>query len=391
MSSNKAVFTVVAKNYMASAISLVKSIKTFHKDVDCYIVLCDEWDNCDIPEGYVFLEADKLGIKNFKTMAFMYDVVELSTAIKPYVIQYLFKSYEEVIYLDPDIWLLQNITRVWELLSKYGCVLTPHIVDDSIISSNHKESHILNNGVFNLGFLAVRREKEIVSFIDWWAEQLQTECIRSEKLFVDQKWINYVPCFCDNYYVLKDKSYNISDWNYIERSIGKKDNMYTVREKTGVESPIVFFHFSQIKQQSPEVYLKSINFQGNSDEMKVLSELIVEYEQELKQNGFDYWHRQSYVYNYYKDGTVISLIHRRLFRQRVMQGELIKDPFFDKNTIFAEKHNNSKARRHKFAKFIIKKMIRKLVKQSNNNKYSKILDKIHYLSDVNNQLFWFED
>ena len=40
----QAIFTIVAKNYMASAITLGKSVKKFCEDTDFFIVLADEWD-----------------------------------------------------------------------------------------------------------------------------------------------------------------------------------------------------------------------------------------------------------------------------------------------------------------------------------------------------------
>ena len=83
---NKVIFTIVAKNYFASAELLAKSLMNTNCGYDFYIVLadevCEEISNRN-HIGYKLLIANELPIKDFQEMAFKYDVTEFATSIKP--------------------------------------------------------------------------------------------------------------------------------------------------------------------------------------------------------------------------------------------------------------------------------------------------------------------
>lgn len=417
-----AVFTIVAKNYLASAITLVKSVKKFHQDVDCYIVLSDEWESEEQSkktDENIFIAKD-MQIPCYEQMSYMYDVVEFATAIKPFFILYLMneKNYENVVYLDPDIWLLDSISVIWKNLDIYDCVLTPHIVDMNIATNYRKESHILNRGIFNLGFIGVHKNKNMCDFISWWSQRLTTECVRNSTLFVDQKWIDYLPAFCDNFYILRSKAYNIADWNLHERKIHKENGIYCVFEVTGQYEPIHFFHFSGIKQQKPEEYFNKIHFNGTQDEKVALSELILEYEKNLCVNEYQYWSLQSYKYNYYENNDKINLLHRRLYRQLLLEGKKMTFPFstnegnfysllkkehlLEDNKILMKmgKENfqqvpkiKKKIRngKHSFSKKTITFLIKAILYFQGIQRYRDYLNIVNNVTDLDNQKIWFEN
>ena len=86
MKEKKVIFTIVAKNYMASALTLKGSVLKLHSDVDFYIVLADQWDDEEQKKrgGNNVLVADASVVPEILSMSFFYDVVEFSTSIKPF-------------------------------------------------------------------------------------------------------------------------------------------------------------------------------------------------------------------------------------------------------------------------------------------------------------------
>ena len=85
------IFTIAAKNYLASAITLGESVMSSGTDAEFIIILADEWLEESVKEiRFPIIEAKDLGISSFEDMAFKYDIVEFSTSIKPFAIQYLF-------------------------------------------------------------------------------------------------------------------------------------------------------------------------------------------------------------------------------------------------------------------------------------------------------------
>lgn len=319
------VFTIVAKNYLASAITLGKSVQKFNKNCDFVIFLADRAEAALLEKiEFPVYEAEKFNIPNFEQQSFMYDVVELSTAVKPYFMLYLMneKEYNKVIYLDPDTWVMDSLDLVFEQLEKWDFVLTPHIVDMNN-APNKKEAHILDRGVFNLGFLGARNTDTSQRFLYWWKERLEIYCFRDNQLFVDQKWVTYLPVFSDNYYVIRSKAYNMADWNYSEREIMEESGRYYINDEGRKES-LKFFHFSGIKLESPDIFFRKHGIEIEDNQRKILTKLITEYQQELIRNGYKMYSNLPYEYGRFSNGDKIELIHRRIYRKNK---ERISQPF----------------------------------------------------------------
>ena len=94
MSTKNAVFTICAKNYLAQARTLGDSIRRYHPELAFYIFLADESQGLLDPERekQCMIEVREIGIPQFRSMAFQYDVLELSCAIKPFCFDYLFRK-----------------------------------------------------------------------------------------------------------------------------------------------------------------------------------------------------------------------------------------------------------------------------------------------------------
>lgn len=390
------IFTVVAKNYFASAITLGKSVNKYVPNSDFIIVLADELDGQINPQDFDFkiIEADKLNIPDFDKLSFLYDVVELSTAIKPYVMLYLMEELEycKVVYLDPDIWVMNSLDNIFNLLDNRDFVLTPHIVDLDIVSGSSKEEHILNRGVFNLGFIGSRKSETAYSFLNWWKDRLSTSCYRDATLFVDQKWVDFLPVFCTNYEVLSSKSYNIADWNYQERELKYKDKNYYVLEKSGKWERIKFFHFSGIKSEEPDVILDKFNVEDKK-EREVLKALINEYQEELLLSGYNKFSVMKYKYNFFNNGEKIELLHRRIYRSILESGEDMEHPFNTDNSgkIYwlikgkgqLQISNSSISFKERMVRLMLK-MVRKI---AGDKQYQVYLKALKIYSDINNQIF----
>ena len=94
-------------------------------------------------------------------MSFKYDIVEFCTSIKPFCMQALFaKGYEIVMYFDPDILVLDKLKPVYDALDDCVVVVTPHQIDiDNDVPRR--------GGVYNLGFLGVRKSPSVERMIRW--------------------------------------------------------------------------------------------------------------------------------------------------------------------------------------------------------------------------------
>src|SRR5437867_13377392 len=115
-----ALCTIVAKNYISFARTLTRSFQEHNPGVDCYVLLIDEWKGFIDPsdEPFQIVALSDLDISNVKSMAFKYDITEFSTAVKPYVLDYLLrtKGIQKLLYLDPDILVTKSLAELFQIL-----------------------------------------------------------------------------------------------------------------------------------------------------------------------------------------------------------------------------------------------------------------------------------
>ncbi len=246
--AKKFAFTICSINYLAQAKTLGLSLQKTNPEYEFVIGLCDkiEGSGVDISklEGLNLKEVHTIDIERFSEMCDRYDITELNTAVKPFFIDYFFKSrpeLETVIYFDPDIEIFDKLTRLEEGLMESNIVLTPHFTTPIFDGLLPTEQQMFVNGIYNLGFLAVKRSKETQRFIDWWKIKLETECYMDVQkgMFVDQLYCNMVPLYFDGVKIDKYAGFNISYWNLHERFLSIKDSKYFFNDV-----PLVFYHYS---------------------------------------------------------------------------------------------------------------------------------------------------
>ena len=284
----KIALTICSKNYLAQAKIFGQSLLKTNPDYTIVIGLVDKLNTENefadtIP--FEIIEVEKIGIESFDSLYSKYNLTELNTAVKPFFIKYLFKSKNEistVIYFDPDIYVYNKFEELENRLHENDIVITPHITKPITDYYVPNEKDFLNTGIYNLGFIAVKRTENALTFLDWWMNRLREHCFMDIKngLFVDQLWINLVPIFFKNVHILTHPGYNMAYWNLQERNITiVQDSLYV-----NDSYPLVFFHFSGYKinkKHAISVYQNRFNFMQRPD----ITLLFKDYASHLEQNN----------------------------------------------------------------------------------------------------------
>lgn len=322
-------FTIVAKNYFSYANTLCNSIKNIHPEAKIYIAVSDEINSSEYGDftNFDVININQLNLPESKKFCFRYDVMELSTAIKPYVFRWLFENTnaENVIYLDPDILVLSRLDKVTEILDTGSAVvITPHItsrVDDGL---HPDESTMLKVGVFNLGFIAISSSSSGCEVVNWWADRLERGAVNdlSRGLFTDQKWVDLVPCLFSNVTILRDPGFNVAYWNLHERVISLENDIWCANGEL-----IKFFHFSGIDLKNIEKFSKHQN-RYNLSNIGVLKDLYIEYTKKLIENKYQDFIKLSYAFNVSPTGLVIDKQVREYFKKfHDFSGSNINNPY----------------------------------------------------------------
>lgn len=286
-----AAFTICSNNYLAHALTLAESVRVHAPDWKFFIGLVDRWQELPgivIPPGVEVLPVDRIGLTGLEDMARRYNIIELCTAVKPSYFRHLFAEHthlRQVHYLDPDTRLYAAPTPLSAPLDEADVQLTlHHFTPMPLDGRSPDEALALNHGIFNLGYLGLRRGETTRALLAWWEERMFEHCridLR-EGYFVDQLWFNYVPHYFANVAVSRHPGVNIAYWNLHERTVTQE---CTVRF-AGREFPLVLFHFSGFAPQRPD-RLTRMDVRQSPDEQPALRSLLADYRAHLLAHGFD--------------------------------------------------------------------------------------------------------
>lgn len=222
------IFTSAAVNYLPKVRILCRSLKRHHPEATIHLALADLRPGWLSARGEPFdhiLDIAELQIPNWRPWSFSHNIVELSTAIKPFALRHLLRQpgTGTVLYFDPDMVLFSRVDDILATLQGANLALTPHQVtpERTLGAILDNEVASLKHGIFNLGFIGVRNTEEARRFADWWADRVYRLC-RAEVesgLFTDQKWINFAPVFFDGVAIVKSSRHNVATWNLTTRRV----------------------------------------------------------------------------------------------------------------------------------------------------------------------------
>jgi len=313
-------FTIVSRNYLAYALTLMQSVAAQYPDSKRYLCLADERADDPALDTDLFetVTIDQLGLPHFDAFVFRYDIMELNTAVKPYMFEWLRMRHSQagLVYLDPDIYVLRPLDDVTQAFDEGKlAVLTPHLnaplPDDGRFPT---ELSLMRTGVYNCGFVAINAaHPHSAALIEWWSRKLEFDCFVDLEagLFTDQKWMDMAPALFPDVAVLRHDGYNVAYWNLVSRPVARAgDGGYTAN---GI--PLVFAHFSGVNLGEPDIYSKHQN-RFDAAGIGGLRPLYGEYLGRLRHNGHPQHAVKPYAYGHFPDGEKIAPALRRAYHRR---------------------------------------------------------------------------
>lgn len=327
--------TSICSNYLPKAMVLAESIKHHHPQAKVIICLLEK----EIPPQAMKFQyfdrivlAKDLGIENFEHHIFKHLLVEAATSVKGQLFRFLLDQFPletKFIYLDPDIKVFSPLIELDNFLDHHQIVLTPHLCEpeDTVFDIKHNEFNSLRHGIFNLGFLAIRRGEISEKFIDWWRKRLELFCYDDKEngIFTDQKWIDLSVGFFD-VYIMRNPGYNLAPWNYSKRNLSLGVN----GECLVNGEPLRFIHFSGFDSGANEMVMKKYKPDTND----LIYQLTTDYRADLIRMNEVFPDEMAWSYGFFDSGEKIDNKARLTYRQNSIFEQIFMHPFSYNNAAF---------------------------------------------------------
>lgn len=306
------VVTIVSGNYLAYARVLRESLQVTNQDFDFRVLIVDRKTSLleqSVKEsGLHVTYAEDLPLQDLERLFYKFDIVELNTALKPtFLKQTLRIGYEKVLYLDPDIRVFAPLVPVLNALNNADIVLTPHTLAPVMDDMRPSDVDFLRTGAYNLGFIGLKASDQTNAMLDWW----ESRCLGmgfndpAFGIFVDQKWIDLVPCYFSSVHVLRNPGCNVAYWNLHEREVSRDSKGFNVNRQ-----PLIFFHFSGVVP-SNNLILSKHQTRHNLKPGSALHDLVNDYCAALMRLGHKKYSEFPYSFASLDDGSIISSTMRR--------------------------------------------------------------------------------
>lgn len=309
MEKNLSVFTVCNAAYLPKTLALAESAYN-NAGVVVDIFIIDGKRGLDLGgiKSCVLHWVEDLNIPNYRSLAFKYDIIELSTSLKPFLAKYLLQSSENVIFFDPDVLVYNSVSSIVDELQEHSVIVTPHYLEPKR-SGDIDDNRLMKFGFYNLGFFAVKSDTDGIRFLDWWEERCFENCFNDAQsgIFTDQKWVNIATGFFPFIHASKHLGYNVAYWNIDQRKITKQGGKYYMSDG----SPLVFFHYSSFDTEHPEKLAKR-SFSIGVNSKDIIKELGDDYDKQLHTYNV-LIKNKIYTYDYFSNGMYINPTLRRAY------------------------------------------------------------------------------
>ncbi len=300
------IVTIVAYNYLAQALTLKESLGSI--GIRFVIVLVEPLGSCDLPSQLEIYYAEQILGDRFKKLSFMYSIIELCTNIKPAVLRYFLSESDYVYYVDPDMYFYQSPDIINSEFGSHDVIITPHSLSPILDGANPSELEFMRAGVYNLGFIGLKKSKNSADFLEWWASRCEFYGLNetSSGLFVDQKFIDIAVAFYPFIGILRNYGVNVGYWNLHERIISAESDCIFVNSDR-----LVLFHFSGLDPLQPELISKHQNRYALSDRPD-LKQIFLSYSEKLMEFRSNLV-KSEIPFSRFNNGNVITDYARRFF------------------------------------------------------------------------------
>jgi hypothetical protein len=202
--------------------------------------------------------------------------VEYYFTCSPALPLYILKTATQVdliTYLDSDLYFYGDPEPVFDELGagSVGIIRHRHSAKLAVQEQQY--------GIYNVGWLSFRRDKNARACLEWWRDQCLEWCFHrvEENRYADQKYLDYFPKKFENVVVLEHKGANLAPWNISNYNISTETGKVMVDGE-----PLLFFHFQGFRQVNHFCYVTGLGLYNARTGRSVLQSVFKPYIKTLR-------------------------------------------------------------------------------------------------------------
>jgi hypothetical protein len=213
-------------------------------DQESYKVLAD----LRLPHVHLIaLEDFEIGDKELLNAKENRTRIEYYFTCTPSLPLFIFRRFPEVnmiTYLDADLFFFADPAVIYDEIADHSIAIIGHRFPPNLLE---REQY----GIYNVGWLSFKRDKNACSCLQWWRERCLDWCYDrlEEGRFADQKYLDDWPTRFPNVAVLHNKGANVAPWNLGVYNIHQHGDEVLIDEQ-----PLIFFHYHGFRQITSWLY-----------------------------------------------------------------------------------------------------------------------------------------
>lgn len=326
--------TVSCVSYLPRAMIMAKSIKAQMPGCRVIVgIIEEEMPSSALQCPYfdeVVLVKNIYMYPNYRKFFFQYSIEEAVNASKAQIMNYIYDKYineQIMIYMDSKMKVLSPLVEVPAIAEQHPIIITGNLINPDLFDFDWL-SRLRESGIYNSGFLALKRHPSAKKFLLWWGKVCERFGYydHDKNIYMDQQWLDLAHNYFDDVYALRHPGYNIGHWNMMERwdidRVGP--NSYTIEGQ-----PLRCIQFSSN-------YLQASSWIDRIDTNKgqIYSDIFDQYRAEMIELGERAHDQMPWSYNSYSSGEQIADHAIITFRKNYYDNPNIENPFLYSNAFF---------------------------------------------------------
>jgi len=321
--------TAVSRNYIGEARMLTRMLQQHHPGVPVYVLGVDPVEGLIEPadEPFEFVTLNELPHREHaRQMTFYYNPFELCCAVRPMLHLYMLEhtQADRWLFIDTDVLVRGPLDRAFAQLDDKDILIDPHLNQPAADAYVHEEEfEVSSRGIFNGGFVGLRRGDVARRFAEWWHQRMRHYGHTDRCPGWDQLWLTFAPVFFEDHVKInRDAGLNLGHWDLHETTlIPTNDGDYLANGQT-----VKTVHFSGWSPHDPARVTKHVRCY-DGQHFPAWEKWGLEYKAWIDQHQPGQTRGLGYGYATFTDGTPIREDMRWLYLDWLERGKDIGNPF----------------------------------------------------------------